>query len=108
MSYEWMKNSVGLAVHWTSRSARVDGTRLPYAEAVEAFDADRFVPSVVQSGADHCLFTLTHADQYLAFPNEPLKKLLPGRTTRRDLIGEIADGLTGAGVKFMTSHEKSR
>ena len=32
---------------------------------------------------------------------EPLEKLLPGRTTQRDLIGEIADGLTGAGVKFM-------
>lgn len=107
MSYEWMKKSVGIAVHWTSRSARTDGIRLPYTHAVDSFDAARFVASVAESGADHCLFTLTHADQYLAFPNEPLERLLPGRTTQRDLIGEIADGLQRAGVRFLTYYNHS-
>ena len=80
---------------------------MPYQQAVENFDVDRFVSSVVEAGADHCLFTLTHAKQYLAFPNEPLEKLLPGRTTQRDLIGEIADGLTAAGVRFLTYYNHS-
>lgn len=107
MSFEWMKSSVGIAVHWTSHSARIDGVCQPYQKAVEDFDAERFVNSVVESGAEHCLFTLTHAEQYLAFPNEPLERLLPGRTTQRDLIGEIADKLTAAGVKFLVYYNHS-
>jgi len=107
MSLEWMKSSVGVAVHWTSHSVRVDGTHLPYREAVEAFDVGRFIDSVVGTGAGHCLFTLTHAEQYLVFPNEPLERLLPGRTTQRDLIGEIAEGLNAAGVRFLTYYNHS-
>lgn len=107
MHLDWMKNSMGVAVHWTSQSVCMDGAHLSYQDAVEQFDVDRFISDVVQSGADHCLLTLTHAKQYLAFPNEPLERLLPGRTTQRDLIGEIADGLHRAGVRFITYYNHS-
>jgi len=107
MNLEWMKQSVGIAVHWTSQSACVNGMCMPYQQAVESFDVKRFVSTVVESGAGHCLFTLTHAEQYLAFPNEPLERLLPGRTTRRDLIGEIADGLSEAGIRLIVYYNHS-
>lgn len=107
MSFEWMKKSVGVAFHWTSESACVDGTHLPYQEAVERFDVNRFVADVAGVGAGHCLLTLTHAEQYMAFPNKPLERLLPGRTAGRDLIGEIADGLNAAGVRFLAYYNHS-
>lgn len=107
MGADWMKNSVGVAFHWTSKSVCTDGTHLPYREAVESFDAERFAADVVQCGADHCLFTLTHAEQYMAFPNEPLERILPGRSVQRDLIGEIADGLQRAGVRFLVYYNHS-
>lgn len=107
MSFDWMKKSVGISFHWTSHSVCVDGTHLPYQESVDKFDVDRFVSDIVKSGAEHCMITLTHAEQYLAFPCEPLDKLLPGRTTKRDLIGEIADRLTAAGVRFMVYYNHS-
>ena len=86
---DWMKRSVGVSFHWTTHSVNTDGTALPFAGAVGAFDVDRFVRSLKKIGAGHVIFTLTHAEQYLAFPNETLESVLPGRTTKRDLIGEI-------------------
>jgi len=102
---EWMRTSVGVSFHWTSHwkngALGPDGKRLSYEDAINGFDTDRFVNALKKIGADHCLFTLTHAEQYLAFPNEVLESLLPGRTTKRDLIGEIIDGLHAEGIRFI-------
>lgn len=107
MCFDWMKNSMGIGFHWTSQSVCTDGRHLSYQEAVDQFDVNRFISDIVRCGAGHCLITLTHAEQYLAFPNEPLERLLPGRTAQRDLIGEIADGLHEAGVRFIAYYNHS-
>ena len=104
---DWMRTSVGVSVHWTTHTAAQDGSRATYAQAVEGFDAARFVRSLKQAGAQHCIFTLTHAEQYLALPCAPLEEILPGRTTVRDLIGEVAEGLTREGIRFISYYNHS-
>ena len=104
---DWMKRSVGVSFHWTTHSVNTDGTALPFAGAVGAFDVDRFVRSLKKIGAGHVIFTLTHAEQYLAFPNEALESVLPGRTTKRDLIGEIIEALDKAGIRFIAYYNHS-
>ena len=104
---DWMKTSVGVSVHWTTHTAARDGSRATYAQAVEGFDAARFVRSLKQAGAQHCIFTLTHAEQYLALPCAPLEEILPGRTTGRDLIGEVAEGLAREGIRFIAYYNHS-
>lgn len=104
---EWMKKSVGIGIHWTSMSALIGGENLSYQKAVDQFQVDHFISSLQRAGADHCLLTLTHAEQYMAFPNEPLERLLAGRTTKRDLIGEIATGLHERGIRLILYYNHS-
>ncbi len=103
----WMRGNFGISVHWTSQSVRLDGTRLPYEAAVNAFDPETFAESLAAVGARHCIFTLTHAEEYLALPHPLLEKLLPGRTTRRDLIGELIAALDRRGIRFIAYYNHS-
>ena len=104
---DWMKTSVGVSVHWTSHSGAQDGSRASYEEGVNAFDAARFVETLKKAGAKHLIFTLTHAEQYLAYPCAPLEHLLSGRTTRRDLLGELAARLDEAGIRLIAYYNHS-
>jgi hypothetical protein len=73
------------------------GEPLAFQQAVDAFDVDAFVSGVLESGADYLIFTSTHALQMLPAPHPIIDAILPGRTTRRDLIGKIADRLAAHG-----------
>ncbi len=96
-----MRGSLGISVHWTSHSVRQDGSRRSYREAVDVFPVERFADSLAEAGARHCIFTLTHAEQYLAMPHPVLDRLLPGHTTERDLIGELIEALGKRGIRFI-------
>ncbi len=104
---EWMKGSFGLSFHWTSGSSCLNGTHLPYSEAVDGFDIMKVADALSGVGATHCIFTLTHAKQYLAFPNTVLEQLLSGRTTRRDMIGELIEELARRGIRFIAYYNHS-
>lgn len=104
---DWMKTSVGVSVHWTSQTVGADGARRPYPHMVDEFDVEGFARALSEAGAQHCIFTLTHAQQYMAFPNEPLEALLPGRTTARDLLGELAEALNRAGIRLIAYYNHS-
>jgi hypothetical protein len=101
-STEWMtKAGYGLMFHWTSQSIGKDGIHKPFAQAVDDFDVNRFAEMVEATGAGYVLFTVCHAQPYCPTPLASWEKCFPGRTTRRDLIAEMADALNAKGVKLM-------
>ena len=102
-----MKGSFGLSFHWTSGSDCQDGTHLPYIEAVDGFDVMKVADILSVVSASHCIFTLTHGRQYLAFPNPFLEQILPGRTARRDMIGELIEELSRRGIRFIAYYNHS-
>jgi hypothetical protein len=91
----------GIMVHWTSESAPLQGERKPYAEAVAAFDVETFAENVWQTGAGFVVFTTAHAFQYFPAPLAALDRVLPGRTSRRDLVADLAAALGRRGLKLM-------
>ena len=91
----------GIGVHWTDRTFSRTGKIRPFQEAVEAFDVAAFVDQVVRTGAGHVLFTANHVNMYMPCPNEALDAVLPGRTTQRDLIMELADALAAADIRLV-------
>ncbi len=103
----WMIGSYGISVHWTADTVCQDGTALPYEEAVNQFNPEAFADSIADAGAKHCIFTLTHAKEYLALPHPVLEKILPGRSTKRDLIGEIIDALDKRDIRFIAYYNHS-
>jgi hypothetical protein len=101
-STEWLgKAGYGLMFHWTSQSIGRDGTNKPFAEAVPDFPVDRFVEMVAATGAGYVLFTVGHAQPYCPAPLSSWEKYFPGKTTKRDLIAELAEALNAKGIKLM-------
>ena len=103
----WMQNSFGISVHWTAAIISADGNTLPFPQAVKRFDVERFADTLAAMGATHCIFTLTHAKEFLALPCAALDKILPGRTTERDLIGEIISALKKRSIRFIAYYNHS-
>jgi Alpha-L-fucosidase len=81
----------GISTHWTalSQSVRPADWR-PFADTVANFNVGRYVERIAGAGASYLIFTSAHALQQLAAPCDALDRVLPGRTTKRDLIGELA------------------
>lgn len=98
----WMaKAKFGISVHWTTQSMPQRGERLPFSAAVDEFDIARFCGQVETTGADYVIFTSNHAEHYFPGPVAAIDNILPGRTMRRDLIGEIAGELKRRGRRFI-------
>ncbi len=94
----------GIMVHWTSESMPRHGDRRPYAKAVDDFDAEGFAERMAQTGAGFVVFTTSHAEQVFPAPLAALDAVLPGRTTRRDLVADLAAALERRGLKLMLYH----
>ncbi len=105
---EWFARcSFGIAAHWTAHTCPASGRKLAFADAVDRFDVDRFLGSIRDCGADYVLFTVTHALQMLPAPSALLDRLLPGRTSQRDLLAELADGCSARRLKLLLYYNHS-
>ena len=103
----WMRGSFGLSFHWTAQTVRRNGASSPWCDAVADFDPDALADALLSVGAKHCIFTLTHALQYLPMPHPLLDRLLPGRTARRDLVGDLAEALRKRGIRLIAYYNHS-
>jgi alpha-L-fucosidase len=91
----------GVMFHWTDFSQPKQGPKKSYADAVDAFDVKAFAHQVEETGAGYVILTLNHAHPHCAAPIKSWEAIHPGWTTRRDLIGEIADALNRQGIKLL-------
>lgn len=99
---QWFRDAnYGLMLHWTSEIAPRHGAPKPYNEAVRDFDLQTFVSQVVRSGAKFVTLTTSHGKMFFPAPLQSLDKILPGRTSERDLVGEVADALNAHGIRLM-------
>ncbi len=99
---EWFRKAgYGLMFQWTNRATPPEGPVKPWQEKVDTFDLDGFVETVVESGAAYVLWSVTWGNQYVSAPVESLDALIKGRTTKRDLLGEMADALHARDIKLI-------
>lgn len=101
-STEWLsKAGYGLMFHWTSQSIGTNGTIKPFDQAVADFPLDQFIEMVAATGAGYVLFTVGHAQPFCPAPLSSWEKYHPRKTTKRDLIAEMAQALNAKGIKLM-------
>ena len=100
----FQKARYGIMVHWTSQSVPLRGAPVSYQDAVAAFDVEAFAAAMQRAGAGFVVFTTAHAMQFFPAPLASLDRLLPGRTSRRDLVADLADALGRRGLKLMLYH----
>ena len=101
-STDWfVKAGYGAMFHWTDFTQPRDGSKKSYPDAVNAFDVDAFAKLISEMGAAYVLFTLNHAHPHCPAPIQSWEAVHPGWTTRRDLIGDIAEALEKRGIRFL-------
>ena len=101
-STDWfVKGGYRVMFHWTDFTQPRDGAKKPYPEAVSAFDVDAFAKLISEIGAAYVIFTLNHAHPHCPAPIQSWEAIHPGSTTRRDLVGDIADALEKRGIRFL-------
>lgn len=104
---EWMKGDFGISTHWTAALCTEDGYCPPFEEIVDKFDVGQYADTIAETGAKHLIFTTAHAFQIMAMPNAALDAISPGRTTRRDLFGEIIDACAKRGIRVIAYYNHS-
>lgn len=101
----WMRQAgFGIMLHWTRESAPAQGPAKTYAQAVTDLDTDALARRLHATGAGFVVFTTAHAYQDFPAPLASLEKALPGRTTPRDLIADLAASLRAQGMSLMLYH----
>ena len=101
-STDWFAEAgYGAMFHWTDFTQPRDGIKKSYADAVDAFDVNKFASLIEEIGAAYVIFTLNHAHPHCPAPVHAWEAVHPGCTTRRDLIGDIAGGLEKRGIRLI-------
>ncbi|SHE53910.1 Alpha-L-fucosidase [Arenibacter palladensis] len=100
---DWFKDAgYGLMFQWTNRATPEKGDTIKaWEDKVNDFDVEEFVDLVEDSGAAYVIWSITWGQQYISAPITSLDKVLKGRTTERDLLGEMADLLYAKGIKLI-------
>jgi hypothetical protein len=98
----------GVSTHWTALSQAVDPADWrPFPETVAKFNVERFADQIAISGASYLIFTSCHALQWLPGPCEAIERVLPGRTNKRDMIGDLARALRQRHVHLILYYNHS-
>lgn len=101
----WMiAGKYGLFVHWSPLGYPLNGDQQRaqwHEKAVDMFDVKVFADAVERTGAAWMIFTMTHGKFYWPGPSDAVDKILPGRTTKRDLIDEIIAELDRRGIRAL-------
>lgn len=99
---EWLTEAgYGLFFHWNARSQPKTGSARSYAAAVASFDVNAFANMVKSTGADFIVLTTSWALPTFPAPLKTLEELLPGNTTPRDLITDMANALNRHNIKLL-------
>jgi hypothetical protein len=70
-------------------------------EFANLFDVRAFADQMADIGVEYVIFTLWHQGMHNLGPNPAIDKWLPGHTTKRDLIGELADALAAKKIALV-------
>lgn len=98
----WMADlPYGFFFHWNSKSMPQQGEPLPYEEAVNNFDVERFAQTVYDCGGRLVFFTTTWAEYFFPAPIQAIDSILPGRTTKRDLVADLSNALGKYGIRLI-------
>lgn len=71
----------------------------------DRFDAQAFADDIASMGVEYLIFTVWHANMYPLFPSASIERVQPGRSPRRDLVGDVIDAVKGKGIRvFLYTH----
>lgn len=101
-SAKWLADAqYGLMFQWGEWGYPEHGEGQPWPKMIDNFDVEKFANMVQSTGAGYVIWSATWRTYYFPAPIQAIERIIPGRTSKRDLIGELADALNRRGIKLI-------
>lgn len=104
---EWYENSLRFPDSPVARHHAATYGDRPYAafaddwqDGLATWDPDAWAERFAATGAGHVVFVAKHSDGYCLWPTDVRNPNRQGWHSRRDVVGEMADAVRGAGMRF--------
>jgi alpha-L-fucosidase len=104
---EWYENSLRFPDSPVARHHAATYGDTPYSDfaaqweaGLEQWDPDDWAARFAATGAGHVVLVAKHADGYCLWPTEIENPNRPGWHSTRDVVGELAEAVRGAGMRF--------
>jgi alpha-L-fucosidase len=104
---EWYQNSLRFPDSPVARHHRdthggrsYESFRSEWEAGLEQWNPDAWAEQFKSSGARHVVFVAKHADGYCLWPTSIPNPHRPGWHCGRDVVGELAEAVRGAGMRF--------
>jgi len=101
---QWLADGTfGVMVHYlfAPKGDTPEARTADFNRIVDSFDLDYFMDQFTRTGADWLIFTIGQNTGYYNAPNAFLDRVLPGHTSRRDLVSDVARSIKGTGKRFI-------
>jgi len=90
----------GVMFQWGQWGCPRHGRPKPWPKMIDDFDSEAFARMVEETGAGYVIWSVTWRTFYFPAPIKAIDAILPGRTSERDLVGDLADALGKRGIKL--------
>ena len=101
-SSKWLVDAkYGLMFQWGEWGFPEHGEGKPWPKMIDDFNVEKFADMVQSTGAGYVIWSPTWRAYYFPAPIQAIERILSGRTSKRDLIGELADALNRRRIKLM-------
>ena len=101
-SAKWLADAqYGLMFQWGEWGYPEHGEGKPWPKMIDDFNVEKFADMVQSTGAGYVIWSATWRAYYFPAPIQAIERIMPERTSKRDLIGELADALNRRGIKLM-------
>lgn len=104
---EWYENSLRFPDSPVARHHRETYGSRPYRSfaadweaALAGWDPDSWAARFAATGARYVVLVAKHHDGYCLWPTDVVNPNRPGWHSRRDVVGELAEAVRGAGMRF--------
>lgn len=104
---EWYENSMRFPDSSVGRhhrehygDAHYAEFREPFEQGLESWDPEAWAARFAATGAGYVVMVTKHHDGYCLWPTEIENPNAPGWHCERDLVGELADAVRAAGMRF--------
>jgi hypothetical protein len=107
-SAKWLADAqYGLMFQWGQWGYPEHGERKPWPKMIDDFNVEKFADMVQSTGAGYLIWSSVWRSFYFPAPIQAIEQIMPGHTSKRDLIGELADALNRRGIKLVLYYNGS-
>jgi hypothetical protein len=93
-STKWFTDAkYGVFLQWGQGGYPAQGDKKKWPQMIDDFDVEKFADTMQDIGAGYVIWSATWRNYYFPAPIKTIDNILPGRTSRRDLIGELIGAL---------------